>query len=256
MKHRFGHIAFLLCMYLYCVSVHAQYTTFDYLTVEAMISDHKHERTLLTVRATTEHFNERLHEYCKDVVVDYDSLNKKLDKYSRAFDVIDAIWTGCATALHVYNTGDDVSHRVSQIKELIEKFYEECTKQGNIISSDTMIINTCYRTVQDVVDEADQLIDMFEDLWEFATGAKHASTMELMGVMDRINSSLDNISGSVDHAYFVIWRYVYIRTHYWKKQIFRAKDMREYADDALGRWLRVADDVYDKIRSSSSGGSH
>ena len=69
------------------------------------------------------------------------------------------------------------------------------------------------------------------------------TTEGMMNVMVCINESLDNIRHSIDHAYYVIWKYVTIRTHYWSKRLFRAKDVKEMANDAFSRWRAAARDV-------------
>lgn len=244
MEYRLCHkIHVALLMLLFVPGMAQAQLGFDVVSVEALIDDHKRVRSVLLARSSVEQANEVLHQYTKDATIDYKDINEKLDRYHKAFDVIDLIYNGGTTVLNVVNTSKDVTERIGQVKELIEKFGKECTLKGNILSSDTIIINTCQRTIVTVGDEGERLVKSLYDLALYATGASHITTEGMMTVMDHINESLDNIRHSIDHAYYVIWKYVTIRTHYWKKELYRAKNLREIANDAFSRWRYVTETV-------------
>ena len=97
---------FLMLLMLVPTMVRAQYS-FDFLSVEALIDDHKRIRSVLMARSGVEQANELLHQYSSEANVDYDSLNVKLDKYTKCFDIIDVIYNGGVTVLNVKNTYDD-----------------------------------------------------------------------------------------------------------------------------------------------------
>lgn len=65
---------------------------FDVVSVEAYINDHKKQRSLLLARSTLEYSNQLLHEYSSKEMGKYKELNVDLDKYTRAFDVIDVMY--------------------------------------------------------------------------------------------------------------------------------------------------------------------
>jgi hypothetical protein len=69
----------------------AQYG-FDVTSVEAYINDHKQQRSLLLVRSTLEASNKLLHDYTSDANIGYKDINVQLDRYTRAFDVIDVLY--------------------------------------------------------------------------------------------------------------------------------------------------------------------
>ena len=52
--------------------------TFDIVSVEAYINDHKKQRSLLLARSTLEYSNQLLHEYSSEATVDYKNLNVAL----------------------------------------------------------------------------------------------------------------------------------------------------------------------------------
>lgn len=117
---------FLMLLMLVPTMVRAQYS-FDFLSVEALIDDHKRIRSVLMARSGVEQANELLHQYSSEANVDYDSLNVKLDKYTKCFDIIDVIYNGGVTVLNVKNTYDDVSDRITQLKDLLERFTTQLT---------------------------------------------------------------------------------------------------------------------------------
>jgi hypothetical protein len=111
---------------------------FDVVSVEAYINDHKEQRSLLLVRSTLEASNKLLHDYSSDANIDFKNINKELDKYTRAFDIIDVLYQSLRTSLNVYNTYETVSNRVSDYKKMLNDFNEKCLSRGNIVTTDTL----------------------------------------------------------------------------------------------------------------------
>lgn len=214
---------------------HAQFG-FDLVSVEAYINDHKQQRSLLLVRSTLETSNKLLHDYSKDANVDYKDINAQLDKYTRAFDVIDVLYQTLRTSLNVYSTYETVSDRIGDYKDMLTAYNEKCLSRGNIVSTDTLIITINLRMLQKIADEGDNLYKSVSDLVLYATDAAACSTSDLLLVLNSINTSLDNIRIHLNKAYFETWRYIQVRIGYWKRQVYRAKTKREIIDDAFGRW--------------------
>ena len=66
--------------------------TFDIVSVEAYINDHKKQRSLLLARSTLEYSNQLLHEYSREETGKYKEVNIDLDRYTRiAFSLIVSI---------------------------------------------------------------------------------------------------------------------------------------------------------------------
>lgn len=106
MNKSIGHISYaviLMMVAIFPLEVSAQWN-FDIVSVEAYINDHKQQRSLLLARSTLELSNQLLHEYSSEAAVDYKELNVDLDKYTRAFDVIDILYQSLRTSLNVYST--------------------------------------------------------------------------------------------------------------------------------------------------------
>ena len=75
--------------------------TFDIMSVEAYINDHKKQRSLLLARSTLEYSNQLLHEYSREETGKYKEVNIDLDRYTRAFDVIDVMYQSLRTVLNL-----------------------------------------------------------------------------------------------------------------------------------------------------------
>ena len=93
-------LAFLVLLPLHAL---AQWS-FDVPSIEAYIADHKDQKSLLLARATLEQANTLLHGYSRDANVTYKEINVELDKYTRAFDVIDVMYQTLRTSLNTYDT--------------------------------------------------------------------------------------------------------------------------------------------------------
>jgi len=237
MKNKSRYILLTLLI-LFPTVMKAQYG-FDILGVEAYIEDHKTQRSLLLVRSTLEASNKLLHEYSSTANVEYKDLNVELDKYTRAFDVIDILYQGLRTSLNVYSTYENVSDRITDYKNMLNDFNDKCISRGNIVSTDTLLITINLKAIQKIADEGENLYRSVTDLVLYATGAAACTTSDLLLVLNSINTSLDNIRTHLNRAYFDTWRYIQVRIGYWKKQVYRAKTIQEIVNDAFGRW-RVA----------------
>ena len=177
--------------------------TFDIVSVEAYINDHKKQRSLLLARSTLEYSNKLLHEYSKDATVEYKELNVDLDRYTRAFDVIDVMYQ---------------------------------SKRGKAEPEDLLILTINKKAIEDIANDGEQLYKSLNDLVLYATGAAACSTSDLLMVMEAINGSLDDIERHLNRAYMETWRYIQVRIGYWKEKIYQARSRQEIIDGAFGRW--------------------
>ncbi len=210
--------------------------SFDVVSVEAYIDDHKRQRSLLLARSTLEWSNEVLHSYSCDQIMDYKAWNTELDKYTRAFDVIDMLYQSLRTVLNATNTYSAVSSRLSDYKDLLALYNNEFLKKGRMALSDTLIILVSERAIESIAADSKELYNSFYDLVIYVTGLAACSTADLMVVLERINASLDNIEKHLNEAYIQSWRYMQLRLGYWKEKVYRAKSKQEMCDEAFGRW--------------------
>ncbi len=225
----------LLFMIMLPTLSHAQWT-FDILSVEAYINDHKEQRSLLLARSTLEQSNRLLHDYTKNAVGDYKQINVELDKYTRAFDVIDVLYQSLRTAMNAKDTYNTVSDRIRDYKKLIEDYNNKVLKRGKPDIADLQLVSINKRAIENIYNEGTHLYRSLSDLVLYATGAAACSTADLLVVLESINTSLDNIERHLNSAYFESWRYIQVRIGYWKAKLYHSKTRQEMIDDAFGRW--------------------
>lgn len=231
-------LIFMLIVLLSPLKMMAQWG-FDVVSVEAYINDHKKQRSLLLARSTLEYSNKLLHQYSSEQTSNYKEINVELDKYTRAFDVIDVLYQSLRTSMNAVNTYENVSDRISDYKKLLNDFNSQVVKRKHIELADTMLITINIKAIANIAKEGEYLYKSLSDLVLYATGAAACSTADLLVVMESINTSLDNIEKMLNTAYFDTWRYIQLRMGYWKEKVYRTKTKKEMIDDAFGRWRKA-----------------
>lgn len=229
------YVLILMMMTVFPLKISAQWN-FDIVSVEAYINDHKQQRSLLLARSTLELSNQLLHEYSSAATVDYKELNVDLDKYTRAFDVIDVLYQSLRTSLNVYSTYNTVSDRISDYKDLLNDYYQKVVERNKMELMDTLIVGISLRCVQRITEDGQQLYRSMSDLVLYATGAAACSTSDLLLALESINRGLDNIERHLNRAYFETWRYIQLRIGYWKESVYLRKDKSQIANEAFRRW--------------------
>lgn len=124
---------------------------FDYTSIEAYISDHKSVRSLLMTRATLEYGNQLLHEYSQEKTEGYKDLNFELDRYTRAFDIIDIMYQSLRLGLNIYSTYDKVSERLSGYGDMLDRYNELVLKRGKPELADTRLLTINYEAIKKLV---------------------------------------------------------------------------------------------------------
>ena len=190
-------------------------------------------------RSTLEYSNKLLHQYSSEQTNNYKEINVELDKYTRAFVVIDVLYQSLRTSMNAVNTYENVSDRISDYKKLLNDFNSQVVKRKHIELADTMLISINIKAIANIAKEGEYLYKSLSDLVLYATGAAACSTADLLVVMESINTSLDNIEKMLNTAYFDTWRYIQLRMGYWKEKVYRTKTKKEMIDDALGRWRKA-----------------
>ncbi len=214
----------------------AQYG-FDAPVVEAYIDDHKQVRSLLLLRATLEQGNAILHEYSADAAKDYQFINDELDKYTRAFDVIDAIYQGLRLAMNVYTTIDNVSTTIGKYQSLVNTYRDKVFLRGNFEGSDTVIVTIAAKGISMIGNEVSHLTRSVGDLVLYVSGTAACSTANLVLILESINRSLDDIERAIRRVYYDTWRYMQVRMGYWKSSVYNIHTRRQLVKQALERWV-------------------
>lgn len=239
-RHGFCLILMLLTGYLmFCDPMVILAQNYDYGSVEAYINDHKKQRSLLMARATLEYGNQLLHEASSESATEYKEVNIDLDRYTRAFDVIDIIYQSVRTAVNVYNTYEDVSKTITDYKNLLEEFNAKIIRRGKIELADTMLISINYHAIRNIAQEGEYLYQSVYDLIVYTTGVAACTAADLLVMIENINASLDRLRTMIRNAYVSTWKYVQLRIGFWKEKIYRTHTRRELLDGAFDRWRQI-----------------
>lgn len=214
----------------------AQYG-FDAPVVEAYIDDHKQVRSLLMLRATLEQGNAILHECSADAAKDYQNINDEFDRYTRAFDVIDAVYQGLRLAMNVYTTIDNVSTTISKYQSLVNTYRDKVFLRGSFEGSDTVIVTIAAKGISMIGNEVSHLTRSVGDLVLYVSGAAACSTANLVLILESINRSLDDIERAIRRVYYDTWRYMQVRMGYWKSPVYNIHTRRQLVKQALERWV-------------------
>lgn len=229
---------FAMAMFLVALGVDAQS---DPASLEAMISNHKQVRGLLELRAIAELGVYNYHKKSARQVREYKTVADTLDRYRRCFDIVDLLLKGTATAFHSVNTYNRVKGNITGYWNLVDTYTNKILLHGAVWPSDTIILTTSKRTVNEVVDEAEELYKSYTEFVLLVGGKnspKETRTLDLMECLDKINTSMDKIDETIASAYLDLWGYMTVRMGFWKKEIYRAKSMREIVNGAYGRWVK------------------
>jgi hypothetical protein len=233
-------ILLIVCMlHLMPVKTTAQVVPRDPTTIEAYINDHKKQRSLLLARSTLEESNKLLHEACKVTHKAYKDVNVELDKYTRAFDVIDLVYSTVSTGFNVYRTYDNVSEKIGKYKTMLSDYNDKIVSRGRIESADTLLLAVNVRAVKNLAKECENLYSSVAVLAAYASGKVCCTTATMMLMVENINKSLDRIKDIVNTAYYQTWKFIRARTSYWKAELYRSKTIKQVADEAIGRWMQA-----------------
>ena len=233
-------IFLIVCMlHLTPVRTAAQVVPKDPATIEAYINDHKKQRSLLLARSTLEESNKLLHEASKVTHKEYKDINVKLDKYTRAFDVIDRVYSTVSTGFNVYRTYDNVSEKIGKYKTMLSDYNDKIVSRGRIESADTLLLAVNVRAVKNLAKECENLYSSVAVLAAYASGKVCCTTATMMLMVENINKSLDRIKDIVNTAYYQTWKFIQARTSYWKAELYRSKTIKQLADEAIGRWMQA-----------------
>lgn len=229
----------ILLLVLACLKTSAQ-LGYDIATLEAYIADHKAQRSLLLARSTLEHSNKLLHDYSRAASVQYKEINVELDKYSKAFDIIDLILNSFHTAVNGITTYNEVSDKLGKFRTLLSDFNDKCLKRGDIYSTDTLLVTVNLHMISVVHDEVENLALALASLVSYASGASSCTPADLLLVVGSMDGSMTNIRRAVNSAYWECWKYIRLRTSLWKPGVYQAKSKDEILEDAFDRWMESA----------------
>ena len=227
----------------------------DVTSLEMMIKNHKQVRGLLEVRAAAELGVLEYHKLNAKKVNDYRAVSDTLDRYRRCFDVVDLILKTGATAFHTVNASKRVSSNIKDYWNLVDTYTNKILLHGAIWPSDTIILTTSKKTVKAIEAEAKELKSSYNDFVLLVGGKnspKETKVLDMMECLDKINTSIDNIDNYIAAAYLELWGYMNVRMGFWKKEIYRARSMKEILNGAYGDWVKAQAKAYTCLQEKKS----
>ena len=229
----------ILMLLLYFVSsntIKAQLVP-DVATIEAYIRDHKKQRAILYARSVLEESNKILHKTSAATNRNYKDINVELDKYERAFDVLDLVLSSVQTGFGVYKTCDVVKDKLGKYEKLIKEYKDKVLLRGKIESADTLLLTVNARAIKNIQTEVKNIWQDFVIIGGYASGQVNCTTATLIFIVESIGNSLQKIQDIVNNAYFQTWQFIQVRTSYWKSALYRSKTIKQIATDAIEKWM-------------------
>lgn len=247
MKRIIHFITVLIFFAASSAKAHAQ-AEVDIASLPAYNDDANRIKSLLTTRASIEVANSGLHELAKAANLNYKDINVELDKYSRYFDILDGLLATVNTYIDGRSTYNTIQARIADYQIILQDYETKCLARGDIQSTDAQIIEINRRAIQKITAEVGNIVSDIKNLSIFAISSAYAiSAADYAWLINRIDSSLIRIRDLVNQAYVDTWQYIVVRTNLWKKEIYLARDKKQMASDALGRWLNAIDQVNEGI---------
>ena len=215
----------------------------DDLGVEAFISDHKNTRSLIETRGIIEQGNKVLHSASDESNADYRDVNEQLDKYTKAFDVIDIVFNSVSTGFNIYKTVDNVSDKVGKYKSLISDFQNKIVKRGKMELPDTIILTINQHAIEDIYAQSKELYTSVGYLASYSTGTLLATTATINHQILTIDQCLTNIRDIINRAYFETYTYIRSRTTFWNRKTFTEKTKLRICNEAWTKWRQRSRNV-------------
>lgn len=208
----------------------------DMAGVEAFIDEHKATRSLIEARAIVEQGNKILHSTSNDTNGKYRDVNIELDKYTKAFDVIDIVFNTVSTGFNVYHTVDNVSDKVGKYKNLLTDFNDKIVRRGKMEPVDTLLLTINAAAIEDIYEQSQSIYGSITAIAAYSSGKLLATSSNINQQILHIDACLNRINEIINKAYFETYTYIRSRTSFWNRKIFTEKSKNQICTEAFGRW--------------------
>lgn len=251
MKRYVKKIVMLAFMLLSAVTTYADIVKPpDVASIDAMVANHKNYSAFLGVRNVMEAGLDSIHGNTQKQIDNYKDTSDKLDKYKRGLKLIAAILQGAGTVIHFGNTLSNTTHNLSEYLSLIKLYEQEFLLKGNIIAEDTLILTTSQNMLKDLTKQStalkSSLVEFGAMMVSAEAGFNQATVYETVNILNCINENMDNISTSVNVAYYRLWQHMLLRRFFHKKGLYGTRKRKDILDATVTSWekaQRAAADV-------------
>lgn len=237
MRPSLTSITIFILLFLPCSlnTAKAQFA-WDIASVEAMINDHKGERSLLIVRSVVEQGNKVLHGTSDESNEKYKSINEQIDKYTKAFDVIDVVFNTVSTGFNIYHTVDNVGQKIGKYKDMLSAYNSKILSRGNIDPADTLLVSINRTAILDVYSQCEEIYKSATQIAIYSSGQFLASTSAINLQIKRIDECLTRIQQIVNRAYFETYTFIQSRIRMWNRRIFTERSRLTICNESFAQW--------------------
>ena len=116
-----------------------------------------------------EESNKLLHKTSAATNRNYKDINVELDKYERAFDVLDLVLSSVQTGFGVYKTCDVVKDKLGKYEKLIKEYKDKVLLRGKIESADTLLLTVNARAIKNIQTEVKNIWQDFVIIGGYAS---------------------------------------------------------------------------------------
>ena len=125
---------------LHCSEVSAKGYNFDVLSVEAVIEESRSAGSMNLSRAAIEFYNRGVHKESNEKAIDYEKVEKCLDKYLRCLDYIRCSLHRCFHSWSVMRTYSTVKESIKEYRIYLKEYGDYIVHTGRISTADSYII--------------------------------------------------------------------------------------------------------------------
>jgi hypothetical protein len=213
---------------------------FDILSVEAVIKESKSAGSMNLSRAAIEVYNRGLHKESNEKAIDYEKIEKRLDKYRRCMDYIDVLYTGASTVGQFIRTYDTVKESIKEYRTLLKEYGDYIVRTGRISTADAYIIKNCEETINQAVEDSKDVYGTLTMIGAFCSGKLPCKAEDLQLVLAGLNLNLQQLGNNLMAGSERLRSYMLLRTWGWGKGLYKARPTSEICDEALSRWKSKA----------------
>ena len=213
---------------------------FDILSVEAVIKESKSAGSMNLSRAAIEVYNRGLHKESNEKAIDYEKIEKRLDKYQRSMDFIDGLYTRASTVRQFIQTYGTVKESLKEYRTLLKEYSEYIARTGRISTADAYIIRNCEETISQAVEDSKDVYGTLTMIGTFCSGKLPCKAEDLQLILAGLNLNLQQLGNNLMAGSERLRSYMLLRTWGWGKGLYKARPTSEICDEALSRWKSKA----------------
>ena len=219
-----------------------------YPEIGAMLSHQRAVSSALIARTGLQEARALLHDDLKVSMIDFQKIEKAMEKAEKAFNVIDLVIQGGATALKIKDTYSTITGTIGNTINLLDTYLERCLKRKSVAPGDTIFIDSSRKMLVTIGDGAKDIFEMIglekppkKDSLLGLVATKHlCSTDDMFFVLGNISDCCDRISSTLNKEYYRLWEYMMLRTGYWKDLPDPRIPTRSICRNAIERWMSSA----------------